>query len=82
MQNSEEDDIGGKERKKMVIRRTLKYGIAFLCIIFVLSCICLYEHREILSSYFSNSLSSVVGIGLYLLIFGIGIGLMLKAVFK
>lgn len=66
----------------MVIRRILKYGIAFLCVIFVLSCICLYEHREILSSYFSNSLSSAVGIGLYLLIFGIGFGLMIKPLFK
>lgn len=66
----------------MVLRKILKYGIAFLCIIFVLSCICLYEHREILSSYFSNSLSSVVGIGLYLLIFGIGFGLMIKPLFK
>ena len=66
----------------MLISRILKYGIAFLCIIFVLSCICLYEHREVLSSYFSNSLSSVIGVGLYLLIFGLGLGMMIKPLFK
>lgn len=66
----------------MIIRRILRYGIAFLCIFLVLSCICLYEHIELLSSYFSSSLSSAIGIGLYLLIFGVGIGLMVKAVFK
>lgn len=66
----------------MIIRRILKYGIVFLCIIFVLSCICLYEHRGVLSSYFSDSLSSVIGVGLYLFIFGLGIASMIKAVIR
>lgn len=66
----------------MIARRILRYGIAFVCIFFVLSCISLYQHREILSSYLSNSLSAAVGIGLYLLLFAVCIGLMLKALFR
>lgn len=82
MLSSEEDDIGNKEVNIMIIRRILKYGVIFLCIFMVLSCICLYEHRQVLSIYFSSFLSSAVGIGLYLLIFGGGILLMIKALFK
>lgn len=66
----------------MIVRRVLQYGIAFLCIFLVLSCISIYEHRDVLISYFSNSLSSVIGIGLYLLIYAFGIGLMIKALFR
>lgn len=66
----------------MIIRRILKYGIGFLCVFLVLSFISLYEHREILSQYFSTAFSSLIGIGLYILIFAVGIGLMLKALFR
>lgn len=66
----------------MILRRILRYGVAFLVIMFILSCICLYQYRDALAAYFSSSLSSVAGIGLYILIYGVGIGLMLKALFK
>lgn len=66
----------------MILRRILRYGVAFLIIMLILSCICLYQYRDALSAYFSSSLSSAVGIGLYVLIFAVGIGLMLKALFK
>lgn len=66
----------------MLTRRVLKYGIAFLCIFLVISIICIYEHRDFLASYFTNSISSVAGIGLYLLIWGAGMWLIIKSVFK
>lgn len=66
----------------MIFQRILRYGIAFLCIFFVISCLCIYKYRDYLEAYFSNGLSSLAGIGLYILIFAVGIGLMLKAVFK
>ena len=66
----------------MIFRRILRYGIAFLVILFILSCICLYQYRDALVAYFSSSLSSAVGIGLYILIYAVGIGLMLKALFR
>lgn len=66
----------------MIFRRILRYGIAFLIILFIISCICLYQYRDALAAYFSSFFSSAVGIGLYVLIFAAGIGLMLKALFK
>lgn len=66
----------------MIFRRILRYGIAFLIILFIISCICLYQYRDTLAAYFSSSVSSAVGIGLYVLIFAAGIGMMLKALFK
>lgn len=66
----------------MIFRRVLKYGIAFLIILFILSCVCLYQYRDVLAAYFSSAISSAFGIGLYILIFAAGIGLMLKAIFK
>lgn len=66
----------------MILQRILRYGIALLCIFLVLSCICLYQYRDYISTYFSNSISSALGIGLYILIFVVGIVLMLRALFK
>lgn len=66
----------------MIVRRILKYGIGFMCSFLVLSLISLYEHRDVLSEYFSTAFSSIIGVGLYILIFAVGIGLMLKALFR
>lgn len=66
----------------MILRRVLSYGIAFLCIFLVISVICIYEHRDFLASYFTDSISSAAGIGLYLLIWGVGIGLVIKSAFS
>lgn len=66
----------------MIIRRVLKYGIAFLCVFLMISLICIYEHRDFLASYFTNSISSAAGIGLYLLIWGAGMWLIIKSVFR
>lgn len=66
----------------MIAKRVLRYGIAFLCVFLVVSLICIYEHRDFLASYFSSSLSYAAGIILYLLIYGVGIGLILKSLFK
>ncbi len=66
----------------MILRRVLKYGIVFLCLFFVISCISLYEHKEILSEFFSSSLSSAFGVGLYVLIFVVGFVFMLRPLFK
>lgn len=63
-------------------KRLLIYGIVFLVLLFLLSCISIYMHIDYLSSYFSSSLSAAGGSLLYLLIFGVGIGLMIKALFK
>ena len=66
----------------MLAKRILTYGMAFLCIFLVISIICIYEHRDFLAAYFTNSIYSVAGIGLYLLIWGAGMWLIIKSVFK
>lgn len=66
----------------MLVKRVLRYGIAFLCILLVLSVICIYEHRDFLMSYFTSSLSSIAGIALFLLISVVGIGLIIRSVFR
>lgn len=66
----------------MLAKRILKYGIAFLCTFLVVSLICIYEHRAFLASYFANSISSVAGVCLYLLVWGVGLGLIIKSVFR
>lgn len=82
MPDSADDAVGDKEDFQMLTRRILKYGIAFLCIFLVISIICIYEHRDFLASYFTNSISSAAGIGLYLLIWGAGMWLVVKSVFR
>ena len=66
----------------MLIRRILIYIIVFLVILLLLSCICLYQHKDLLSTYFSDSFSTTLGFGMYLLVYAVGIGLLLKAVFS
>lgn len=63
-------------------RRILTYLIVGAVLLFILSCIVIYQHRDYLAQYFSNSLSASTGLILYLLIFGVGIGLLLRAVVR
>lgn len=66
----------------MLFKRVLSYVIAFLALLLILSIICLYQYRDVIASYFSNTFSSVVGIGLYLLIYVVAFALMIKAVIR
>ncbi|WP_294823336.1 hypothetical protein [uncultured Eubacterium sp.] len=64
-----------------MLRRIAKYGIALAVMFLVLSIISIYKNWDFLVSYFSNSLYSIGGVALYLLIYGVGLALILKAVF-
>lgn len=64
-----------------MLRRIAKYGITLAVIFLVLSVISIYKNWGFLVTYFSNSLYSIGGVALYLLIYGIGLVLILKAVF-
>lgn len=66
----------------MLFKRVLSYCIVFLVLLLILSIICLYQYRDVIASYFSNTFSSVVGIGLYLLIYVVAFALMIKAVIR
>ena len=66
----------------MIFRRITRYGIIFLVIILILSFFSIHKHWDVLSAYFASSISSLVGIGLYLLIFGFGIWIMVKSLFR
>lgn len=66
----------------MILRRIIRYGIIFAGIILVLSILSIYKHWDILSAYFASSIYSLAGIGLYLLIYGFGIWLMIKSLFR
>lgn len=63
-------------------RRILTYLIAGAVLFFIISCIVIYQHKDYIVQYFSNSLSASSGLILYLIIFGIGISLMIKAVLR
>lgn len=66
----------------MIIKRILRYGIAFLFILLTISLIVIYQYKDFLAAYFSNSISTVLGTGLYLLIFAVAIILMFKAILR
>lgn len=63
-------------------RRIMLYAIIFLVVLFVLSCISVYMHKEVLTASFSNTVSSLSGLGLFLIIIFIAFGLMLKPFFR
>lgn len=80
---ADEEDAGGAGKEDiMLFRRFLRYVIAFLCIFLVISLIVVYQYRDVLATYFSSTLSSGVGILLYLLVYAVGIGLLIKAVIR
>lgn len=60
-------------------RRILTYLIVALAALFILSCITIYRHREYLAQYFTSSLSAAGGIFVYVLIIGVGIAFLLRA---
>ncbi len=64
----------------MIFKRILGYLVAFFVIMLVISCISIYEHRELLFSYFTGSLSAMLGVGINLLIYGFLIFLLIKAI--
>ena len=66
----------------MILRRLMKYGIAFAVIMLVLSFLSISKHWDALSAYFANSFASLAGIGLYVLIFGFGIWMIIKSIFR
>lgn len=62
----------------MIFGRIARYGIGFAVIILILSFFSIHKHWEFLSAYFTRSIYSAAGIGLYLLIFGFGFWLLIK----
>lgn len=65
-----------------MLRRIAKYGIALAVVFLVLSVISIYKNWDFLVAYFSNSLYSIGGVVLYLLIYGVGFFLLFKAIFR
>lgn len=63
-----------------MFRRISKYGIALVVMFLVLSIISISKNWDFLVSYFSNSLYSIGGVVLYLLIYAIGFALLFKAI--
>lgn len=64
-----------------MLRRISKYAIALAVMFLVLSVISIYKNWDFLVNYFSNSLYSIGGVVLYLLIYAIGFALLFKAIF-
>lgn len=64
-----------------MLRRISKYGIALVVMFLVLSVISIYKNWDFLVDYFSNSLYSIGGVVLYLLIYAIGFALLFKTIF-
>ena len=60
----------------------MRYVVVFAIIILILSFFSIYKHWGVLSAYFASSISSLAGIGLYLIIFGAGIWMMVKSIFR
>ncbi len=65
-----------------MLRRIAKYGIASAIIFLILSVVSIYKNWDFLVSYFSNSLYSIGGVVLYLLIYAAGFFLLFKAIFR
>lgn len=65
-----------------MLRRIAKYVIALAVMFLVLSIISIYNNWDFLVNYFSNSLYSIGGVVLYLLIYWIGFFLLFKAIFR
>lgn len=66
----------------MILRRIIRYGIIFLVIILVLSFFSIHKHWDALSAYFASSISTLAGIGLYLLILGFGFWMLIRSLFR
>lgn len=66
----------------MIFRRIVKYVIAFAVIILILSIFSIYKHWGFMAEYFTNSISSLAGIGLYLLIYAFAFWLLIRSVFR
>lgn len=64
-----------------MLRRISKYGIALAVMFLISSVISIYKNWDFLVNYFSNSLYSIGGVVLYLLIYGVGFALLFKAIF-
>lgn len=75
-----EDGIG--RRLLIMLRRISKYGIALAVMFLVLSVISIYKNWDFLVDYFSNSLYSIGGVVLYLLIYAVGLFLLFRAIFR
>ncbi len=65
-----------------MLRKISKYGIALAVMFLVLSVISIYKNWDFLVNYFSNSLYSIGGVVIYLLIYAIGFFLLFKAIFR
>ncbi len=65
-----------------MLRRIAKYGVALAVIFLVLSIISIYKNWDFLVNYFSNSLYTIGGVVLYLLIYGLVFFLLFKAIFR
>lgn len=65
-----------------MFRRLMKYALAAVIIFFILSIISVVKNWDVVTGYFTNSLYSVGGIILYLLIYALGFSLLFRAVFR
>ena len=64
----------------MIFRRIMAYVVVFVVIFLIISCISIYQHREMLFEYFTSSLSAMLGVGFNLLAYGLLIFLLVKAI--
>lgn len=66
----------------MILKRIFVYLITFLVITLIVSVFSVIRHWDIIAAYFANSVSSLAGLALYLLIIVFGIGLIVKSLFR
>lgn len=66
----------------MIVNRILRYVIVFLCVLLAVSLIVIYQYRGFLATYFTDSFSSAVGLGVYLLIYGAAFFMLIRAIVR
>ena len=66
----------------MIVNRILRYLIAFLVVLLTVSLVVIYQYRGFLATYFTDSFSSAVGVGLYLVIYGAAFIMLIRAVVR
>ena len=64
-----------------MFRKIMHYILAAVIIFFILSVVSVAKNWDVITNYFTNSLYSIGGLILYLAIYAIAFGLLLKAVF-
>lgn len=66
----------------MIFKRIIRYVGIMAVLFLILSIISVARNWDYMMNYFSNSLYSVGGVVLYLLIYAVGFFLLFRAIFK